>query len=333
MIQSANAQGIKYQTLEGESLKSLGVIPTFNTGENVSFVSTTTFLYTLFFVAIVVASFYRYVIAGALRMQASENTIRQSNEIIKRVTLGLLGVFSLFIILFTVNKNMLTGDIDLGALGNRSKTSSQTTIPITSVGQTSPTTGGGSSCEPINSVITKIQSGNICSGTTCSALSGCNWKQYESIINQEVGNNPELKKMIIVTMCKESKAIVNSSHKNKNETYDCGLMQINQPNACTSTSFSVTENIREGVRRMRQKISSASRTYPSIPSKASVFAAYNCCGNGDNPNAPSNDCNTSSGFQNPIPKWACPIKPGAEPSNMCSVKNYACELEACMNQL
>ena len=108
-----------YTPLEGESLKSLGVIPTFNTGENVSFVSTTTFLYTLFFVAIVVASFYRYVIAGALRMQASENTIRQSNEIIKRVTLGLLGVFSLFIILFTVNKNMLTGDIDLKALSNR----------------------------------------------------------------------------------------------------------------------------------------------------------------------------------------------------------------------
>ena len=49
-------------------------------------------------------------------MQSSENAIRQSNEIIKKVTLGLLGVFSLFLILFTVNKGLVTGDVGLSGL-------------------------------------------------------------------------------------------------------------------------------------------------------------------------------------------------------------------------
>jgi hypothetical protein len=106
-----------YTPLERDSLSALGVdAPTF-AGVSTSFYATSSFVYTLFFVAIVGAAFYQYTIAGIHRMEASQNSISKSNDIIKRVTLGLLGVFSLFLILFTVNKGMLRGDIGLGELG------------------------------------------------------------------------------------------------------------------------------------------------------------------------------------------------------------------------
>ncbi len=105
-----------YTPLESTSLQALKInTPSFD-GTETSFLATSTFVYTLFFVAIVTAAFYRYVVAGALRMQASEFSIRQSNQIIKQVTLGLLGVFSLFLLLFTVNKGLVSGDISLGGL-------------------------------------------------------------------------------------------------------------------------------------------------------------------------------------------------------------------------
>jgi hypothetical protein len=111
-----------YTALEPDSLKILNVTsPTFKDGDT-TFVTTITFVYTLFVVAIVMAAFYRYVVAGTLRMQASENAIRQSNEMIKKATLGLLGVFSLFLILFTINKGLVTGDIGLGSLRKGSTT-------------------------------------------------------------------------------------------------------------------------------------------------------------------------------------------------------------------
>lgn len=49
-------------------------------------------------------------------MQASESAIRKSNEEFKRGTLGLLGVLSLFLILYTINKSLLSADIGLNAL-------------------------------------------------------------------------------------------------------------------------------------------------------------------------------------------------------------------------
>jgi hypothetical protein len=106
---------ITYKALEGDSLNAVGVkMPTFD--GQASLLATSTFVYTLFFIAIVMAAFYRYVYAGTLRIQASESGIRQSNEIIRKVTLGLIGVFMLFILLFTVNRNLVTGDVGFGGL-------------------------------------------------------------------------------------------------------------------------------------------------------------------------------------------------------------------------
>ena len=111
------ATQVSYVPLEANNLSSLGVAaPTFKPGDTTPFFATSSFLYTLCFTAIVIAAFYRYTVAGILRMQASEAAIRKSNEIIRNVTLGLLGVFSLFLILFTVNKDLVRGDIDLRAV-------------------------------------------------------------------------------------------------------------------------------------------------------------------------------------------------------------------------
>jgi len=92
--------------------KSIG----FDTSTTPSLFTSTSFLYTLFFVIIVVAASGRYAIAGLYRMEATKPGIQKSNEIFKRVTLGLLGVFSLWLILATVNKDLLSGDVGLRAL-------------------------------------------------------------------------------------------------------------------------------------------------------------------------------------------------------------------------
>ncbi|MEN9881172.1 MAG: hypothetical protein RLZZ308_355, partial [Candidatus Parcubacteria bacterium] len=244
----------------------------------------------------------------------------------------------------------LVGDIGLEGLrigGGAGTTQTTPTTPTnTTGGQTTQggvvsSSGSGSSnrtCEAVESVRAKLQSsGGICRGATCTVLNGCNYQQYNSIIEKYTGSDTEsdieLKKMIIVTMCKESSARRDAQNRNSNGTYDCGLMQINQANGCDGIIMTPDENIRRGVEIMKQKKSLATQTYSNVPALAGVFASYNCCANGTVPNAQSADCNASSGFPNPIPKWACPINPGDSAYNMCSVKDYACGLVACMNAL
>ncbi len=64
----------------------------------------------------VLAAGVMYARAGVYRMQASEAGVRKSNDEIKRVTLGLLGVLSLFVILYTFNKDLLSGNVGLDGL-------------------------------------------------------------------------------------------------------------------------------------------------------------------------------------------------------------------------
>jgi hypothetical protein len=110
---------ISYTPLEGNTLSELAPnakgMTTFS-GDTPSLFATSSFVYTLFFVSIVVAAFYRYTLAGLWRMEASQTGIKKSNDELKRVSLGLLGVFSMFLILFTVNKDLLKGDVGLSEL-------------------------------------------------------------------------------------------------------------------------------------------------------------------------------------------------------------------------
>ncbi len=331
----------EYKQLEEGSLGSLvSNVPKFN-GTTVSFFDSSSFIYMLLFSAIIGAAFYEYILVGVYRMEASESGIRKSNETFKRTTLGLLGVFALFLIIFTLNKGLLTGDVGLTSIRPGAVGVAPAGTGVSAGGVVSnPGSGGNTrSCESKEAVISKLQSaGGICGGATCTALSGCNYQQYLPIIEQATGNDTQLKKMIIVTMCKESRGDPRASHQNSsNGTHDCGLMQINQPGPCNSTVLVTPEgiqaNIQAGVALMRTKIKLSSQVYQNIPAETGPFSAYNCCANSTVPNAPSADCNNSSGFTNQIPKWACPINPGDGDFNMCSVKSYVCELSACMKQL
>ena len=235
----------------------------------------------------------------------------------------------------------MTGDVDLGGFkgvgGNFG--GSVVSQPVGTVVSSTGSGGNSRSCESSENIITKLQStAGICGSAVCTSLSNCNYQQYLPIIDQAVGNDVQLKKMIIVTMCKESRGDPRASHLNtSNQTYDCGLMQINQNGPCNSTTLIEPENIKAnilaGVSLMKQKISASSQIYQNIPVETGPFSAYNCCANKTIPNSPSADCTPANGFPFSIPKWACPINPGEGDFNMCSVKSYACELSACMKQL
>ena len=97
-------------------LNPVGQSLSFSTNQPLSFYASTTFIWGVFFVAIVTFAFVRFVLASGLRMQGTPTSISKSNEIFKTVTLGLLGVFSLFLILYTFNKDLLIGDVGLGEL-------------------------------------------------------------------------------------------------------------------------------------------------------------------------------------------------------------------------
>ncbi|MCF7843977.1 hypothetical protein K9M47_03725 [Candidatus Gracilibacteria bacterium] len=108
-----------YIPLEGDFVTSVGgTVPKFD-GASPSLFTSTSFLYTLFFVIIVVVASTKYAQAGLFRMEASQHGITKSNEIFKKTTLGLVGVFSLWLILFTFNKDLLNGEVGLDALRSK----------------------------------------------------------------------------------------------------------------------------------------------------------------------------------------------------------------------
>jgi hypothetical protein len=193
--------------------------------------------------------------------------------------------------------------------------------------------GTPATCQSPDDFKTKHTSqGGLCGGATCSALSGCNYQQFLPIINSEAvrqGVNP---KLVVAIMCKENRGMrINAENRNTDSTgrtsYDCGLMQVNQNTPCTEASYDPATNIAAGVRKIKE---ATGQVYTGIPQVASIAAAYN---SGPGHNNASADCTTSSGFPFSIPKWACPINPGNGTFNMCSVKSYACDVSACVDQL
>ncbi|MFA6608547.1 MAG: hypothetical protein WCT07_01400 [Candidatus Paceibacterota bacterium] len=107
----------EYISLEPKITQGLGLPPTtFSASQAVSFASSTSFIYMFLIILCVGAASFVFMRGGIYRMQASEAGIRKSNEEFKRGTLGLLGVLGLFLILYTLNKSLLSGDVGLAAL-------------------------------------------------------------------------------------------------------------------------------------------------------------------------------------------------------------------------
>ena len=317
-----------YQSLEPRILSQVtGKSSNGNVAITGDFFTTSTFVYTLLFVAIVAGAFYRYALAGIWRMGASEKYVKKSNEEFRRVTLGLLGVFSMFIIIYTINPDLLAGDVGWGYLKTKGGAFVRGGSGGTGGGVQSSGTGNAT-CTPAATTITNLQSGNVCAGATCKALQGCNYQKYLPILRQEASNNGVSLKMMIVIMCKESSALPGQEHVNSDGSRDCGLMQINQRGACSPELMDPATNIARGAQELKSK--QGAQIFGNVPTAASVFAAYNCCTK-ENANSPSQDCTPASGFPGNIPKWACPINPGPTDTNMCFVKNYACEATACLS--
>jgi hypothetical protein len=110
---------VSYTSLEpsySQTLSQDGRPLSFSTSNAVSLFTSTSFLWSAGIMICVVAAGFMYMRAGALRMQASEAGVRKSNEEIKRTTIGLIGVLSLFVILYTFNKGLLRGDVSLISL-------------------------------------------------------------------------------------------------------------------------------------------------------------------------------------------------------------------------
>jgi hypothetical protein len=306
----------------------------FSTDAAVSLFASTSFLYTLGIMLSVVAAGVMYARAGVYRMQASEKGVRKSNEEIKRTTLGLLGVLSLFVIIYTFNRDLLTGDVTLGELRAGTAAPSgglSTVVPST---YTPPSNTASRTCDAPTYVISQLSSPNgICANTSCTVLSGCAYQQYLPIIRSEASRQGVDENLVIAIMCTESRGLATAKNQNPNGSYDCGLMQINRTGTCDPSSFDPASNIAAGVAHLKRVIASAGQIYQNIPQTAGIAATYNCCANGTVPNAPSADCTPSAGFPFTIPKWACPINPGEGQYNMCTVKSYGCGVTACVRQL
>jgi hypothetical protein len=128
----------EYKALEPSGLSSFGVKAPSFTGVADSFLSVTTFIWMLAFSFIIGAAVWRFMLAGFIRMQPSEAERRKSNEMIKRVVLGLLGVFSLPLIILTINKGMLSGDVGLGDLKATSSSTASGVVQTIKPGTNSP---------------------------------------------------------------------------------------------------------------------------------------------------------------------------------------------------
>ena len=192
----------------------------------------------------------------------------------------------------------------------------------------SPVTGGAACTDP-NAFRANLTNGGKVCNTNCpsTACRSQVLSQYGAVIDQNGG--AANRNVIAAIICRESQG--NPSAR----SFDggCGLMQITNSawtGSCPATILDPQENIRQGVALYNQKLSAVQgRSYGGgITAEQMAFAAYNCCANGDNPNAPSASCRTADGWPT-LPKWACPIDPGVGTFNMCNVKNYACDVSAC----
>ena len=188
------------------------------------------------------------------------------------------------------------------------------------------------SCSDPSVVISQLQTSGVCANTVCRSSVGCKLTPWRDIIVEESGKAGVSSSVIAALLCRESGGINQTGKLAQNGKQDCGLMQINRA-SCDASIMDPRTNIKEGIRLYKQNVSAVSSfSYGGgITKDMMVFASYNCCGTEGSPNTKSVSCNPATGFNSPIPKWACPIDPGTSQFNMCAVKNYACDVAACAN--
>lgn len=314
------------QTVLGQSNQPFG----FTIGQETSLFAISSFVLFLFLAASGVATIGRILYALGLKTANSDNEakITTANKIITSSLFALLMSFSLVLLFLAVNPDVVKGTVDFSKI---------TVTSMAAGSQTQVSTGstGSSSCPDETAFKNNVLANKgVCMTNTCEALSGCDTTTYASIINSEASKQGVNPKIVTTLMCRESKGKKDATHTNTGNSIDCGLMQINKngATACSPSDLDPQTNIAAGVALIKAKYASISQSYPGITTDMMVFASYNCCNTG-NPNSQSANCNPSSGYPFTLPKWACPINPGQTTTNMCFVRNYVCDVVACLSRL
>jgi len=246
----------------------------------------------------------------------NNSSMETAKRIITDAIVGVIMALTAYLLLYVINPDL----VKMKKLAPVAGVAAPTTTTPTGAPQPPGTQGG-------NCNYTQPTAGqDICAGVSCTN-GNCNTSAYDSLIAKYAGINNLDPKLVKSVLCNESGG-------NPSATSDhnaCGLMQVMPRSGagCAADSRgNLTDpetNIRIGTEMLKGLYSQTSiQNYSTVTPNQMVFAAYNCCSNGDNPNAPSRDCGSS------VPKWACPINPGTSSYNMCSVKNYVCKISACL---
>lgn len=189
------------------------------------------------------------------------------------------------------------------------------------------------SCENADTMKSRLSSsGKVCAGTckrgACSFIPAVDKAIREAALPAGVSRN-----LLAALICQESTGRSTAVNTRGSFT-SCGLMQVNANEVgntgCTDkvNLFDPQVNIQKGLEILAKKFSSVSGgKYEAVSVTNQALAAYNCCGNGENPNSESASCKTSDGWKS-VPKWACPIDAGG----MCVVAEYACDVALCEGQ-
>ena len=284
------------------------------------------------------AALLMLTVGGFMYVTSAGNTslIGSARGIIQDSIIGILLALTAYFILNIINPDFV--HVNLNSFNGVGGSVSPTTG--TSSGTT---TGPLTTCTDPDAYKAQITSGGgVCTGIVCDKKCSFSADMSNGIKAAAVAAGVDAR-VVKALICRESSGDPNAQNP-VGGVMSCGLMQVNYDAVHGNTScsgpvknlFNPSINVTEGIRVLKEKLARAV-TYISTygPSGVSIeqmaFAAYNCCANGDNPNALSFSCKANDGWGR-IPKWMCPIDPGLSAYNMCNVKNYACTVSACINQ-
>ena len=284
------------------------------------------------------AALLMLTVGGFMYVTSAGNTslIGNAKGIIQDSIIGIILALAAYFILNIINPDFVHVNLNsFSGVGG-------SVLPTTGT-SSGTTTGPLTTCTDPDAYKAQVTSGGgVCTGITCDKT--CPFSaDVSSGINAAAAAAGVDARVVKALICRESSGNPNAQNP-VGGVMSCGLMQVNYNEVAGNTScsgpvknlFNPSVNVTEGIRVLKGQLARAT-TYKSTygPSGVSIeqmaFAAYNCCANGDNPNALSLSCTHSDGW-GLIPKWMCPIAPGLGAYNMCDVKNYACTVSACISQ-
>lgn len=203
---------------------------TFDTGITPSLSSSTSFIFMLMIIACIGAAGFVYMRGGLWRMQASVKGIEKSNEEFKRGTLGLLGVLSMYLLLYALNKGILLGDVGLDGLKAVRVAGQARTGTAVNNTSTSPTSGVPVSTDgseqqnraTLQAVGIRFNKDPCVGGnTSCTNVGGIDPRTINMLLDLKAGCNCDIQ----ITGGSEPGHSKNSNHGPGKEAVDISLTE------------------------------------------------------------------------------------------------------------